>query len=59
MKDKTKARLAPDEMRKVLLANASVLMCGHFMANSPEVSGPLKEIARQEETGYLAKERHR
>ncbi|ROP62849.1 hypothetical protein EDF81_1360 [Enterobacter sp. BIGb0383] len=54
MKNQTKARLSPAQMREVLLANAQVLMSELFQTRSPEVSG-LKKTEQQSVDAPLQK----
>lgn len=44
MKNQTKTRLNPAQMREVLLANAQALMSERFQPPSPEVSGLRKTM---------------
>lgn len=44
MKNQTKTRLSPAQMREVLLENAQALMSERFQTPSPEVSGLRKTM---------------
>lgn len=53
MKNQTKTRLSPAQMREVLLANAQTLMSERFQTPAPEVSGLIKTMQESADTPLL------